>query len=57
MPKRLQDQKRADYYLYTWQIKAVQRISRETQTPPSEVMRTILQQALSEHQPVTAETH
>lgn len=55
MPKG--DQKRADYYLYTWQIKAVQRISRETQTPPSEVMRTLLQQALSERQPAMEASH
>lgn len=51
MQKRSDDQKRADYYLYTWQIKAVQRISRETQTPPSEVMRSLLQEALAERRP------
>lgn len=49
MNKRPSDQKRADYYLYTWQIRAVQRISRETQTPPSEVVRLLLQEALSQH--------
>lgn len=49
MQKRPADHKRADYYLYTWQIRAVQRIARETKTPPSEVVRVLLQEALSEH--------
>ena len=49
MQKRPADQKRADYYLYTWQIRAVQRISRETKIPPSEVVRTLLKEALSQH--------
>lgn len=52
MNKRPTDQKRADYYLYTWQIRAVQRISRETKVPPSEVMRVLLKQALEEREPV-----
>jgi hypothetical protein len=49
MQKRPTDQKRADYYLYTWQIRAVQRIARETKIPPSEVVRTLLKEALSQH--------
>lgn len=46
MKRQEPNQKRADYYLYTWQIRAVQRISRETHRPPSEVMRTLLAEAL-----------
>lgn len=49
MQKRPQDQKRADYYLYTWQIRAVQKLSRETNMPPSEVVRSLLKEALSQH--------
>jgi hypothetical protein len=49
MQKRSTDQKRADYYLYTWQIKAVQKIARETNIPPSEVVRSLLKEALSHH--------
>lgn len=41
------DQKRAEYYLYTWQINELRRISRETQTPPSEVLRKVLTVALA----------
>lgn len=52
-----EDQKRADYYLYKWQIRAVQKISRETQTPPSEVMRILLNQALGEYQSSTPQLH
>lgn len=48
MKSPVKDQKRADYYLYTWQIREVQRISRETRTPPSEVMRELLSRALEE---------
>lgn len=51
MKKRDADQKRADYYLYTWQIRAVQRISRETNQPPSEVLRNLLAKALEPYQP------
>ena len=47
--KHREDQKRADYYLYTWQIKEVQRISRETRKPPSEVLRDLLSEALGAH--------
>jgi hypothetical protein len=50
MKPPVKDQKRADYYLYTWQIREVQRISRETHTPPSEVMRSLLSRALSDAQ-------
>lgn len=50
MQKRPVDQKRADYYLYTWQIRAVQKISRDTHQPPSEVMRTLLNEALTRHE-------
>ncbi len=39
-------QKRAEYYLYAWQIAEVRRISRETRRPPSEVLRNLLSQAL-----------
>ncbi len=39
-------QKRAEYYLYAWQIAEVRRISRETRRPPSEVLRDLLSQAL-----------
>jgi hypothetical protein len=49
MQKRPIDQKRADYYLYTWQIRAVQKIARETKMPPSEVVRSLLKEALSQH--------
>lgn len=49
MQKRPVDQKRADYYLYTWQIRAVQKISRESKIPPSEVVRSLLKEALSQH--------
>ncbi len=49
--KATRDQKRADYYLYTWQIREVQRISRQTKTPPSEVMRSLLSQALERESP------
>ncbi len=48
MQKRPADQKRADYYLYTWQIRAVQKIARETKIPPSEVVRSLLNEALSQ---------
>ncbi len=41
------DQKRADYYLYTWQIREVQKLSRELHRPPSEIMRTLLTEALA----------
>ncbi len=53
MKATTRDQKRADYYLYTWQIREVQRISRQTKTPPSEVMRSLLSRAL-ENQGSTA---
>lgn len=46
--KTAADQKRADYYLYTWQIREVQKLSRELQRPPSEVMRLLLSEALTE---------
>jgi hypothetical protein len=49
MHKRPVDQKRADYYLYTWQIRAVQKISRESKLPPSEVVRSLLKEALEHH--------
>ncbi|AEJ39029.1 hypothetical protein TPY_0834 [Sulfobacillus acidophilus TPY] len=51
MKAKHSDQKRADYYLYTWQIREVQRIARETKTPPSEVVRQLLAQALSRRDP------
>ncbi|MDA8193970.1 MAG: hypothetical protein M0Z53_08235 [Thermaerobacter sp.] len=57
MKSDAEQQKRADYYLYTWQIRAVQRISRETHRPPSEVMRTLLAEALETHETVTAAPH
>ncbi len=41
------DQKRADYYLYTWQIREVQKLSRELRRPPSEIMRSLLTEALN----------
>ncbi|MCY0880763.1 MAG: hypothetical protein OWS74_02110 [Firmicutes bacterium] len=44
------DQKRADYYLYTWQIRELQKISRETQRPTSEVLRSLLSQVLTSSQ-------
>lgn len=44
--KKRPDQKRAEYYLYTWQINELRRISRETQTPPSAVLRQVLSAAL-----------
>jgi hypothetical protein len=47
--KRTVDQKRADYYLYIWQIREVQKLSRELQRPPSEVMRLLLSEALTHH--------
>ena len=46
MSDQWNDQKRADYVLYTWQIRAIQRIARATQRPSSEVMRELLEQAL-----------
>lgn len=49
MPKRPTDQRRADYYLYTWQIRAVQKLAREKKMPPSEVVRSLLQEALAQH--------
>lgn len=45
--KKPDAQKRADYFLYAWQIKEVQRISRETNRPSSEVMRSLLTEALN----------
>ena len=47
--QRPANQKRADYYLYTWQIRAVQKIARENKVPPSEVVRSLLNEALSQH--------
>ncbi|MCY0879226.1 MAG: hypothetical protein OWU84_09830 [Firmicutes bacterium] len=49
MSKRLVEQRRADYYLYTWQIRAVQKIARESKMPPSEVVRSLLEEALAQH--------
>ncbi|MCY0898667.1 MAG: hypothetical protein OWU33_06960 [Firmicutes bacterium] len=61
MSKRLVEQRRADYYLYTWQIRAVQRIARETKMPPSEVVRSLLEEALvqrgwADHEPSPDQT-
>jgi hypothetical protein len=46
--KRPKDQRRADYFLYTWQIHAIRRLAAETQKPPSAVVRDLLNQALAE---------
>lgn len=40
------NQKKAEYYLYSWQISELRRISRETRRPPSEVLRSVLSEAL-----------
>jgi hypothetical protein len=55
MKAKPRDQKRADYYLYTWQIREVQRIARETKTPPSEVVRQLLTRALSNPQEASSQ--
>lgn len=39
-------QKRADYFLYKRQIRAIQQISRETHRPSSEVVRDLLDEVL-----------
>lgn len=41
--------KRADYFLYKRQIRAIQQISRETHRPSSEVMRELLDEVLQAH--------
>ena len=44
--KRPKNQRRADYFLYTWQIHAIRRLAAETQRHPSEVVRDLLNEAL-----------
>jgi hypothetical protein len=44
--KAHENQKKAEYYLYNWQVAELRRISRETRRPPSEVLRTVLSEAL-----------
>lgn len=39
--------RRADYFLYTWQIRAIQRMSRDNQKTSSEIVRELISQALS----------
>lgn len=43
---RPKDQKRADYILYSWQIRAIQGLAQKRQQGPSEVMRDLLNRAL-----------
>lgn len=50
--KRPKNQRRADYFLYTWQIYAIRRLAAETQRHPSEVVRDLLNQALPHHEDV-----
>lgn len=45
--KRPKNQRRADYFLYTWQIYAIRRLAAERQQPPSEVVRELLNEALA----------
>jgi hypothetical protein len=44
--KTHENQKKAEYYLFNWQINELRRISRETRRPPSEVLRSVLSEAL-----------
>ncbi len=44
---RPKDQRRADYFLYTWQIRAIRHLADERSLPPSQVVRELLSQALS----------
>jgi len=44
--RRPKDQRRADYFLYTWQIRAIRRLAEERHEPPSQVVRELLSQAL-----------
>ena len=48
--KAHENQKKAEYYLYRWQIAELRRISRETRRPPSAVLRDVLSDALG-HRP------
>ncbi len=48
--KRPKNQRRADYFLYTWQIYAIRRLAAETHRQPSEVVRDLLNQALPHHE-------
>jgi hypothetical protein len=54
---RPKDQRRADYFLYTWQIRAIRHLADERSEPPSQVVRELLSQALSgpAEPPATAE--
>lgn len=43
---RPKNQRRADYFLYTWQIRAIRHLAEERNERPSEVVRELLSQAL-----------
>jgi hypothetical protein len=45
---RPKNQRRADYFLYTWQIRAIREIATARQVPASVVVRELLTQALAE---------
>jgi hypothetical protein len=52
MPRapRPKDQRRADYFLYTWQIRSIRRLAEAEDRSPSEVVRDLLAEALRERQ-------
>jgi hypothetical protein len=45
--QRPKNQRRADYFLYTWQIGAIRRMAQARGCTPSEVVRELLSQALT----------
>ncbi|MGC8489671.1 MAG: hypothetical protein ACP5QO_15835 [Clostridia bacterium] len=48
---RPKDQRRADYFLYTWQIRAIRHLAEERHEAPSQVVRELLNEALRAPQP------
>lgn len=54
MPNRTKDQKRAEYYLFSWQIRAIQQLARQQATTPSAVVRRLLSEVIAAPQAIEA---
>lgn len=49
--QRPKNQRRADYFLYTWQIRAIRELAEIRHEPPSAVVRDLLAHALAQEGP------
>jgi hypothetical protein len=47
MMARPRGEKRADYFIYTWQIRAIRRLAEKRGQTPSQVVRLLLADALA----------